>query len=207
MKKIIVLVLSLIFSLSIFAQVIEMKPVSVSLNGGGYFGMQPMGDYEGNELYNLGVVELDAKYMFNELFGVKLGSRYNAIKLGEDVNNTNYVNCFAHLVADVGPLMGSENMGLCFHMGAGAAAMWQKDRLSENTTSRMFDKADEMVTMGFGLDYYIKISENWAYNLAYNYTIHTQQSRTYDMRELMDDSSFEGRYMSFTLGVSYHFDF
>ncbi|MEA3447145.1 MAG: outer membrane beta-barrel protein [Bacteroidota bacterium] len=207
MKKAVIFVLSLIFSAGMFAQVIEMKPISVSLNGGGYAGMQPMGDYEGNQLYDLGVVELNAKYMFNENFGVMIGSRYNTINLGEDVNNTNYVNCFAHLVADVGPLMGSENMGLCFHLGAGAAAMWQKDRFSENTTSRMFNKADEIITMGAGIDYYIKINEQWAYHLAYNYTMHTQQSRHFDMGELMDDSSFEARYMSFTLGVSYHFDF
>ncbi len=207
MKRSIVLVISLIFSLSIFAQVIEMKPVSVSLNGGGYFGMQPMGDYEGNELYNLGVVELDAKYMLNELFGVEIGSRYNSIKVGEDVNNTNYVNCFAHIVADAGPLMGSENMGLCFHLGGGAAAMWQKDRFSENSTSRLFNKADEILSMEAGVNYYIKINEHWSYNLKYNYTMHTQQSREFDMGELMDDTSFEARYMSFTLGVSYHFEF
>ncbi|MFO7791160.1 MAG: hypothetical protein R6V32_11375 [Bacteroidales bacterium] len=207
MKKLFVLVFSLCFALSLYSQDIEMKPWSIGINAGGYTGMNPMGDYEGNQIYDMGVYQIDGRIMFNEKVGIKLGSQYNMINLGDDKVHTDYLKFYLHGVLDAGELMSfnSENLGLYIHAGAGAGGMWQKNRFN-NPSSRLFDPVDEMITMGGGINYYIKINEQWSYNLACAYTMHMEQSRNFDMGDLIEETGINGRYMSFTLGVSYHFD-
>ncbi|MFO7880047.1 MAG: outer membrane protein [Bacteroidota bacterium] len=209
MKKIISISIGVMIAIGSFAQTGELKPVSIGFNFGGQAGLYPLDAEEIPKIYEPSVFQLNAKGMLNETWGIMLGTQYQMIET-EFKTPTNYVKLFAHGIVNLGEVMNFESftksLGLYAHGGIGAAAMWNPDRF-ENPQSRLINAADEMFALGIGLSPYFAVNENWSVNLDYSFDFHLEQSRHFDMGELLETGNKYGRAMTLTLGVSYHFSF
>ncbi|MDA3819957.1 MAG: hypothetical protein PF590_05805 [Candidatus Delongbacteria bacterium] len=136
-------------------------------------------------------------------------AQYNLFMLEDGDVQTHYVGILGNVVMELGNMMNfesfSKHLGLMMHVGVGGAAMWQPERFSEDVTSRMFNQADEIITFNAGLAPYVKINENWAINLEYGFNYNIEQSRPFDMGEVNEEPALSARFMTFSIGASYHF--
>ncbi|MFO7790617.1 MAG: outer membrane beta-barrel protein [Bacteroidales bacterium] len=207
-KKPFVLAFALFLVIAGYAQEAVEKSWSVGINAGLHTGFSPMGNHKAPEIYEPGVLQIHGKKMFNDQFGVMAGVQYNLIDI--DYNpEIHYVMVFAHGMTDLLSLMDvnilNNKTGVLVHAGLGMSGMWQQKGLVNPKPSRLFDGVDEMICVGGGLIPYYKVSDNLSVNLDYTYNLHIHQSRHFDMCELNEKTGINGRYMTFTVGVHYHF--
>jgi OmpA-OmpF porin, OOP family len=214
MRKLSVIIVGMLFIFSgVFAQEteksIELKPWSVGLNAGLHAMEHPIGEKVGPEITDQGFAQLTGRYMFDDKWGIMAGIHYNLFMLEEGDLQTNLVGISGQVVLELGNMLNfesfSKRLGLMMHVGVGGAAMWQPDRFAEDVTSRMFNQADEMIIFNVGLAPYVKINENWAINLEYGFNYNIEQSRPFDMGEINEEPGSSARFMTFSIGASYHF--
>lgn len=211
MKKISVIIVGVFFICSgLFAQEttksIELKPWSFGLNAGLHAMEHPLNE---NVAPAPGFAQFSGRYMFNDKWGIMAGAQYNLFMLEEGDAQTHYVALNGNVVMELGNMMNfqsfSQHLGLMMHVGVGGAAMWQPERFSDDVTSRMFNQADEIITFNAGLAPYVKINENLAINLEYGFNYNIEQSRPFDMGEMNEEPGLSARFMTFSIGASYHF--
>ncbi len=210
MKKIISISIGVLITFGLFAQTRDLKPVSVGINFGGQAGLNPLDANEVPKIYEPTVLQLNAKGMLNETYGIMFGGQYQVINTENFDEPTNYVKLFTHAIVNLGRVMNFErftkSLGLYAHGGIGASALWAPGRI-DNSSSPVFDAADEMINFGLGLSPYFVVNKNWAVNLDYSYTFHIAQDNSFDMSYSIERSGIDGSFMTLLLGVSYHFSF
>ncbi|MFO7791039.1 MAG: outer membrane beta-barrel protein [Bacteroidales bacterium] len=212
MKKLSLIFVILFSAATLFAQEeegIDLNPWSVGLDGGIHAYMHPIDADVAPELYDPGFARLSGRYMFNDNWGIMGSAQYDLFMLEEGDVQTHFVGITGQAVMELGNMMNFESwtnhLGLMMHIGVGGAAMWQPDRFDEDNTSRLFDQADEMIMFSAGISPYVKLNENWAINLDYGFNYNIEQSRPFDMGELNEEPALSGRFMTMSIGVSYHF--
>ncbi|MDA3819821.1 MAG: hypothetical protein PF590_05110 [Candidatus Delongbacteria bacterium] len=208
-KKICTVVFGFLLILAGYAQEGPENTWSVGINAGLHTGFSPMGNHEAPEIYEPGVLQIRGKKMFGEQFGVMAGAQYNLIDI-DYTPETHYIMFFAHGLTDLLRLMDvnilNNKTGVLVHAGLGMSGMWQQEGLVNPKPSRLFDGVDEMICVGGGLMPYYKVSDNFSVNLDYAFNLLFHQSRNFDMADLNEQQGMNGKYMTLTLGVCYHFD-
>jgi OOP family OmpA-OmpF porin len=211
MKKNVLSVLVTVLSVSaLFAQKEQDKKENVSkefnhwsmdINSGISKPMTPFTPKQHVSDLNLFHVDLGARYMFNNKFGVKLDFGYDqykndsgsALKFDGQYFRTDFQG-----VANLGRLLNFEDwtqrLNLQAHMGAGYSFM-------KNDTH---NGADNMANFLVGLTGQIKLSERVALNADFTLVNNVRQHYTYDgvRIDLNEDRGFNGTLYNASLGLS-----
>lgn len=129
---------------------------------------------------NIGHVDLGARYMFNEKFGVKLDYGFGSFKEA-DGNSPSFVTKYYRLnvqgVANLGRMMNFESfsrkLGLLFHGGTGIGLV--------NPEENLFNSFDDNVyTLIFGITPQIKLSDKIALVGDISTILNGRQTVTFD---------------------------
>jgi OOP family OmpA-OmpF porin len=212
MKKII---LSTIMAgaLAFGTQAQEFDKWSLEVGGGFNKPMAPIGRNFLSPTLNLGHIEVGARYMFNEKFGLKLdygfGSMREARSDGASTGSfdTKYFRANLQGVANIGRIMNFESFtrsfGLLLHGGAGIGNV----NPEENTFS---DFTDNVYTIMFGVTPQLKLSKNISLVGDISTILNGRQTVTWDgstaIRPDIDNGFFgaNGTWWTGTIGLQFY---
>lgn len=175
--------------------------------------MAPLGPDFLSPTLNLGHIELGARYMFNEKFGLKLDYGFGSMReaQGNDSQSlsfdTKYFRMNLQGVANIGRIMNFEsftrNFGLLLHGGAGIGRVNPEENLYN-------DFNDDVYTIMFGITPQFKLSENIALVGDISTVLNGRQTVTWDggtaIRPAIDNGFYgaNGTWWSGTLGLQFY---
>jgi OOP family OmpA-OmpF porin len=212
MKKLILSTL-MAGALAIGANAQEFDKWSVEVGGGFNKPMAPLNRNFLSPTLNLGHIELGARYMFNEKFGLKLDYGFGSMREARGADSqsqefdTKYFRLNMQGVANVGRIMNfesfSRSFGLLLHGGAGIGLV-----NPEMNTFNDFD--DNVYTLIFGITPQLKLSKNIALVGDISTILNGRQTVTWDGSEAIRpdiDNGFygaNGTWWTGTLGLNFY---
>ncbi|MGO4771572.1 OmpA family protein [Flavobacterium sp. W22_SRS_FK3] len=204
MKKIILLLVLLVTVLTVNAQTSTGESLtdgnfnkwSIEFSGGFNKPQKPMKFYTSTP--SLFVVDLGARYMFNNKFGLKADLGYNSFQ--EEKNSTpfdtKYYRFDVQGIANLGRIMNFETwtntIGLLGHTGFGAAYF-------EDKNSSLDDK---MINFIIGITGQIKLSNKLVLTGDFSTIMNALQGYTYDAAAVNPEKGFNGALFNGTLGLT-----
>lgn len=204
MKKIILLLVLLVTVVTVNAQTNtdesltdgEFNKWSIEFAGGVNKTTKPMKYYTSTP--NLFVVDLGARYMLNNKFGLKADLGYNSFQeeKGAPDFSTKYYRFDVQGVANLGRIMSFETwtktIGLLAHTGFGAAYF-------EDKNSSLDDK---MFNYIIGVTGQIKLSNKLALTADFTTIVNALQNYTYDAAAINPEKGFTGALFNGTIGLT-----
>jgi len=194
-------------SLIVYGQNQDFNRWSIGLNLGGSDGHAPI-RIGRPKLYQINYFQGNARYMFNNRFGLMATGQFNSFKIGSTDLRTNYINISLHGVVNAGDILKlntiSERLGLLVHGGFGFGVLWQKDAVAEEHTSPMFNKGDEVLAWSFGATPQIKVSERFSINADLSFIFHGRQDRTFDFQHKMKRNGINAYFLTVSIGATYY---
>ncbi|MDI1324163.1 MAG: OmpA family protein [Algoriphagus sp.] len=187
----------------------EFDKWSLEVNGGFNKPMAPLTPGYLSPTLNLGHVDLGARYMFNEKFGLKLDYGFGSFKEadGEAPFNTKYYRLDLQGVANIGRIMNfesfSRSFGLLLHGGAGIGNVNPEENLYNDFT-------DDVYNFIFGVTPQIKLSNNIALVGDISTILNGRQTVSFDgasvIRPSQDNGFYgaNGTWWTGTLGLQFY---
>ena len=186
--------------------------ISIGINFGGADGHAPI-RMERPRLYQPNFVQANARYMFNNRFGIGGSLQYNNFKIGNSGYRTNYMNFSVHGFMNIGDMLKmseltDNKLGLLIHGGMGIGSMWQKgfwDSLGIEPNTPFFKKSDDMLVWSFGATPQFKLNEQIALNADLSFYFHNKQSYTFDMQHINHrKGGINGYFLTLAVGATYY---
>jgi hypothetical protein len=176
----------------------------LSIDGGVGFNnsILPFSYGYSNKYINPFNLNIGARKMFNNKFGVKVDFGYdNLSESGTSLSfNTHYVRSSFQGVANLASILQfntfTQKFGLLAHGGAGFSSMLAKNR-------QLVKETDEMVHLIFGLTPQYKVNEKIALNIDISMIQNFKQHYTFDYLTANPSNSRRGSLGNVTVGISY----
>lgn len=149
--------------------------------------------------------------MFNNRFGVMLGTNYDVFSFKENNTKTNYVRTSLEAVINMGDVLHFDNFapwfGMLVHGGLGMSNMWQKGRGNANVDGKdpLFKGVDDMWNGVVGVRPQFKVAKRISLNLDLSFIFHVRQTMTFDMtQKTAVNGGFNGNFVNLSLGASFY---
>ncbi len=146
------------------------------------------------------VIDLGARYMFNNKFGLKADLGYNSFQAGKNSTdfNTKYYRANLQGVVNLGRIMNFETwtntLGLLAHTGFGVAQL-------EDQNSAIKDR---MVNFLIGATAQVKLSNKFVLTGDLSTIYNAMQTNTFDAAAKNPNKGFSGQLFNGTVGLTYY---
>lgn len=195
-------------SFSVQANSQSMNKSSVGFNIGGHDGMSKTNHY--TRLNQLNHYELNYRYMMNNRFGLKFDAGFDNFQFVDDHPATNALRFSIQPTFNLTDLLHMNNFstrwGILLHMGAGYAAMWNKEVSGPNEILNLKEgSVDEMLQGIIGLTPQFKLNERLSINGDIAFMGNIRQNYGFDFESApIQGGGFSGYYATATIGFSYY---
>lgn len=214
MKTLFYLPLALLFFLtnSVVIQAQEVSPfnkVAIDFNIGANKPFDQFVAGYRTPTFNFVHIDIGARYMFNDKFGLKADFGYDDISSASESKefNNNYLRGTIQGIVNLRNTLNihdfSDKFGLLFHGGIGIATL--RNENSDGFFNYKNNNAAEMLTFVFGFTPQYKVNDNLSINLDWSLYNNLYQTRNFDMVGRNQGRGFDGNMATLTLGISYFF--
>jgi OmpA-OmpF porin, OOP family len=199
-------ILAVLFSVQVNSQ--SMNKSSIGFNIGGHDGMSKTNHY--TRLNQLNHYELNYRYMMNNRFGLKFDAGFDNFQFIDDHPTTNALRFSIQPTFNLTDLLHMNNFstrwGILLHMGAGYAAMWNKEVRGPNEILNLKEgSVDEMLQGIIGLTPQFKLNERLSINGDIAFMGNIRQNYGFDFESApIQGGGFSGYYATATIGFSYY---
>lgn len=154
--------------------------------------------------------DIGARRMLNSCFGVRAETSYSQLKYdhfgtieGSGYFKTNYWRLTIEGVINLGQVLDfatiNPRLGLLGYVGLGTSSLW-----NDSLKIGVKNGSDEMMHFTAGLSPQYRLNDRLALSLNLRLLMHMYQSRTFDMRTLVQDPGLDGYLVTATVGVNYY---
>ena len=199
-------ILAVLFSVQVNSQ--SMNKSSIGFNIGGHDGMSKTNHY--TRLNQLNHFELNYRYMMNNRFGLKFDAGFDNFQFVDDHPATSALRFSIQPTFNLTDLLHMNNFstrwGILLHMGAGYAAMWNKEVRGPNEILNLKEgSVDEMLQGIIGLTPQFKLNERLSINGDIAFMGNIRQNYGFDFESApIQGGGFSGYYATATIGFSYY---
>ena len=199
-------IVAVLFSVQVNSQ--SMNKSSIGFNIGGHDGMSKTNHY--TRLNQLNHYELNYRYMMNNRFGLKFDAGFDNFQFVDDHPATNALRFSIQPTFNLTDLLHMNNFstrwGILLHMGAGYAAMWNKEVRGPNEILNLKEgSVDEMLQGIIGLTPQFKLNERLSINGDIAFMGNIRQNYGFDFESApIQGGGFSGYYATATIGFSYY---
>ena len=199
-------ILAVLFSVQVNSQ--SMNKSSIGFNIGGHDGMSKTNHY--TRLHQLNHYELNYRYMMNNRFGLKFDAGFDNFQFVDDHPATSALRFSIQPTFNLTDLLHMNNFstrwGILLHMGAGYAAMWNKEVRGPNEILNLKEgSVDEMLQGIIGLTPQFKLNERLSINGDIAFMGNIRQNYGFDFESApIQGGGFSGYYATATIGFSYY---
>ena len=199
-------ILAVLFSVQVNSQ--SMNKSSIGFNIGGHDGMSKTNHY--TRLNQLNHYELNYRYMMNNRFGLKFDAGFDNFQFVDDHPATNALRFSIQPTFNLTDLLHMNNFttrwGILLHMGAGYAAMWNKEVRGPNEILNLKEgSVDEMLQGIIGLTPQFKLNERLSINGDIAFIGNIRQNYGFDFESApIQGGGFSGYYATASIGFSYY---
>ena len=199
-------ILAVLFSVQVNSQ--SMNKSSIGFNIGGHDGMSKTNHY--TRLHQLNHYELNYRYMMNNRFGLKFDAGFDNFQFVDDHPATNALRFSIQPTFNLTDLLHMNNFttrwGILLHMGAGYAAMWNKEVRGPNEILNLKEgSVDEMLQGIIGLAPQFKLNERLSIIGDIAFMGNIRQNYGFDFESApIQGGGFSGYYATATIGFSYY---
>ena len=199
-------ILAVLFSVQVNSQ--SMNKSSIGFNIGGHDGMSKTNHY--TRLNQLNHYELNYRYMMNNRFGLKFDAGFDNFQFVDDHPATNALRFSIQPTFNLTDLLHMNNFttrwGILLHMGAGYAAMWNKEVRGPNEILNLKEgSVDEMLQGIIGLTPQFKLNERLSINGDIAFMGNIRQNYGFDFESApIQGGGFSGYYATASIGFSYY---
>ena len=199
-------ILAVLFSVQVNSQ--SMNKSSIGFNIGGHDGMSKTNHY--TRLHQLNHYELNYRYMMNNRFGLKFDAGFDNFQFVDDHPATDALRFSIQPTFNLTDLLHMNNFstrwGILLHMGAGYAAMWNKEVRGPNEILNLKEgSVDEMLQGIIGLTPQFKLNERLSINGDIAFMGNIRQNYGFDFESApIQGGGFSGYYATATIGFSYY---
>ena len=199
-------ILAVLFSVQVNSQ--SMNKSSIGFNIGGHDGMSKTNHY--TRLHQLNHYELNYRYMMNNRFGLKFDAGFDNFQFVDDHPATNALRFSIQPTFNLTDLLHMNNFttrwGILLHMGAGYAAMWNKEVRGPNGILNLKEgSVDEILQGIIGLTPQFKLNERLSINGDIAFMGNIRQNYGFDFESApIQGGGFSGYYATATIGFSYY---
>ena len=199
-------ILAVLFSVQVNSQ--SMNKSSIGFNIGGHDGMSKTNHY--TRLNQLNHFELNYRYMMNNRFGLKFDAGFDNFQFVDDHPATNALRFSIQPTFNLTDLLHMNNFttrwGILLHMGAGYAAMWNKEVRGPNEILNLKEgSVDEMLQGIIGLTPQFKLNERLSINGDIAFIGNIRQNYGFDFESApIQGGGFSGYYATASIGFSYY---
>ena len=185
-----------------------MNKSSIGFNIGGHDGMSKTNHY--TRLNQLNHYELNYRYMMNNRFGLKFDAGFDNFQFVDDHPATNALRFSIQPTFNLTDLLHMNNFttrwGILLHMGAGYAAMWNKEVRGPNEILNLKEgSVDEILQGIIGLTPQFKLNERLSINGDIAFMGNIRQNYGFDFESApIQGGGFSGYYATATIGFSYY---
>ena len=199
-------IVAVLFSVQVNSQ--SMNKSSIGFNIGGHDGMSKTNHY--TRLHQLNHYELNYRYMMNNRFGLKFDAGFDNFQFVDDHPATNALRFSIQPTFNLTDLLHMNNFttrwGILLHMGAGYAAMWNKEVRGPNEILNLKEgSVDEMLQGIIGLTPQFKLNERLSINGDIAFMGNIRQNYGFDFESApIQGGGFSGYYATASIGFSYY---
>ena len=199
-------IVAVLFSVQVNSQ--SMNKSSIGFNIGGHDGMSKTNHY--TRLHQLNHYELNYRYMMNNRFGLKFDAGFDNFQFVDDHPATNALRFSIQPTFNLTDLLHMNNFttrwGILLHMGAGYAAMWNKEVRGPNEILNLKEgSVDEILQGIIGLTPQFKLNERLSINGDIAFMGNIRQNYGFDFESApIQGGGFSGYYATATIGFSYY---
>ena len=199
-------IVAVLFSVQVNSQ--SMNKSSIGFNIGGHDGMSKTNHY--TRLNQLNHYELNYRYMMNNRFGLKFDAGFDNFQFVDDHPATSALRFSIQPTFNLTDLLHMNNFstrwGILLHMGAGYAAMWNKEVRGPNEILNLKEgSVDEMLQGIIGLTPQFKLNERLSINGDIAFMGNIRQNYGFDFESApIQGGGFSGYYATATIGFSYY---
>ena len=199
-------ILAVLFSVQVNSQ--SMNKSSIGFNIGGHDGMSKTNHY--TRLNQLNHFELNYRYMMNNRFGLKFDAGFDNFQFVDDHPATNALRFSIQPTFNLTDLLHMNNFstrwGILLHMGAGYAAMWNKEVRGPNEILNLKEgSVDEILQGIIGLTPQFKLNERLSINGDIAFMGNIRQNYGFDFESApIQGGGFSGYYATASIGFSYY---
>ena len=199
-------ILAVLFSVQVNSQ--SMNKSSIGFNIGGHDGMSKTNHY--TRLHQLNHYELNYRYMMNNRFGLKFDAGFDNFQFVDDHPATNALRFSIQPTFNLTDLLHMNNFttrwGILLHMGAGYAAMWNKEVRGPNEILNLKEgSVDEILQGIIGLTPQFKLNERLSINGDIAFMGNIRQNYGFDFESApIQGGGFSGYYATASIGFSYY---
>ena len=199
-------ILAVLFSVQVNSQ--SMNKSSIGFNIGGHDGMSKTNHY--TRLHQLNHYELNYRYMMNNRFGLKFDAGFDNFQFVDDHPATSALRFSIQPTFNLTDLLHMNNFstrwGILLHMGAGYAAMWNKEVRGPNEILNLKEgSVDEILQGIIGLTPQFKLNERLSINGDIAFMGNIRQNYGFDFESApIQGGGFSGYYATATIGFSYY---
>ena len=199
-------ILAVLCSVQVNSQ--SMNKSSIGFNIGGHDGMSKTNHY--TRLNQLNHYELNYRYMMNNRFGLKFDAGFDNFQFVDDHPATSALRFSIQPTFNLTDLLHMNNFstrwGILLHMGAGYAAMWNKEVRGPNEILNLKEgSVDEMLQGIIGLTPQFKLNERLSINGDIAFMGNIRQNYGFDFESApIQGGGFSGYYATATIGFSYY---
>jgi len=199
-------ILAVLFSVQVNSQSINKS--SIGFNIGGHDGMSKTNHY--TRLHQLNHYELNYRYMMNNRFGLKFDAGFDNFQFVDDHPVTNALRFSIQPTFNLTDLLHMNNFttrwGILLHMGAGYAAMWNKEVRGPNEILNLKEgSVDEILQGIIGITPQFKLNERLSINGDIAFIGNIRQNYGFDFESApIQGGGFSGYYATATIGFSYY---
>ena len=199
-------ILAVLFSVQVNSQ--SMNKSSIGFNIGGHDGMSKTNHY--TRLNQLNHYELNYRYMMNNRFGLKFDAGFDNFQFVDDHPATNALRFSIQPTFNLTDLLHMNNFttrwGILLHMGAGYAAMWNKEVRGPNEILNLKEgSVDEILQGIIGLTPQFKLNERLSINGDIAFMGNIRQNYGFDFESApIQGGGFSGYYATASIGFSYY---
>ena len=199
-------ILAVLFSVQVNSQ--SMNKSSIGFNIGGHDGMSKTNHY--TRLNQLNHYELNYRYMMNNRFGLKFDAGFDNFQFVDDHPATSALRFSIQPTFNLTDLLHMNNFttrwGILLHMGAGYAAMWNKEVRGPNEILNLKEgSVDEILQGIIGLTPQFKLNERLSINGDIAFMGNIRQNYGFDFESApIQGGGFSGYYATATIGFSYY---
>ncbi len=183
-----------------------MNKWSLGLSIGAHDGMAP--SRATTRLYQIHHYGINARYMFTNRAGIKLGVNYDFLDFIDRPYNSYYVRTSLEGVVNAGDILHfpqvMPRIGLLVHGGFGFSSLWSDNNPRIANTESLSKRADGMINFTFGVTPQLKLNERWSLNGDLSFIFHARQHNTFDMQRVNKKGSIDGYMLNLSIGVSYY---
>ena len=199
-------ILAVLFSVQVNSQ--SMNKSSIGFNIGGHDGMSKTNHY--TRLNQLNHYELNYRYMMNNRFGLKFDAGFDNFQFVDDHPATSALRFSIQPTFNLTDLLHMNNFttrwGILLHMGAGYAAMWNKEVRGPNEILNLKEgSVDEILQGIIGLTPQFKLNQRLSINGDIAFMGNIRQNYGFDFESApIQGGGFSGYYATATIGFSYY---